>query len=95
MRRERPKYLIGGNMMESPTIEPTSLIPDKPCRFEQGERANQVCLYERRRAKDGAVHMAFGGKVDESIYPMLAKYVFDQHPVTDIPLYEGVTRWVR
>ena len=80
--------------MEAPTVKTAGFRPDLTGSLQQGERTDQVGLNKRPGSEDGAVHVAFGGKMDEGVDLMLVQDSFHQLMVADITLHKGVTRRV-
>jgi hypothetical protein len=67
-------------------------IPVSAHGFEQVEGADDIGLDEVLGAVDRAVHMAFGGKVDDGARLVPGQQVSDEFTVTDVTLQEAVAR---
>lgn len=59
-------------------------------RFQQGEGARQVGLNKRRRAVDGAIHVAFGGQMHDDIRAEIAELLRHGFGIGDIGLRKRV-----
>jgi hypothetical protein len=64
--------------------------PVSPHRLEQAESAHDVGLYEIFRAVDGAVHVAFGGKVQHRAGAVFGQQAVHQRAVAQVAVHEGV-----
>lgn len=75
---------------ETGTVPPFSVRPGGAGGFQQSERSDQIGLHEGRRARDGTVHMAFGGEVDDGIDEVFAQQPIHQRSITDVALNKGM-----
>ena len=66
-----------------------------PCRFEKTEGADDVGEDEVLGGVDGAVDVAFCGKVEDGVGNVLLQSLAQQASVADVAVDEGVGRGVR
>ena len=69
-------------------------FPVEFCSLEQGESAHHVRLSEGERVLDGAVHVAFGGQVNDAVDFFVLHKLIKGVKIADIHLYELVVRLV-
>ena len=62
--------------------------------LQEAQRTQHVRSGKRERVFDGAVHMAFGGKVDDAIHGVLRHQFTHLVEVADIRLDKGIIRLV-
>ena len=79
---------IGGDMVESLALEVA--FPAGLCGLEEGEGSHHVGLCKGERVLDGAVHVAFGGEVDDAVDLLFAHQCEDAVEVADVHLDEAV-----
>ena len=98
---QRTIDLVGGDVQKpeaafcrSPPLWAITLIgqgrPKASHRLQQAEGAHDVGLNELTGAMDGAVHMAFGGKVDHRAGLVLGQQAADQVGIADVALKQLV-----
>src|SRR5215468_10014644 len=78
-------YLVGGDVYETSDAV-------APRRFQQCERTSKIRLEDGSRRKNAAVHVRFGGEMDNGIDPLLAQDPVHDVRVADIALHEAVMR---
>ena len=92
---QRAVDLVGADMQEAKArlVRVGQSAPVAAHRFKQVKRADDVGLDEFARAMDGAVDVAFGGKVDDRARTVLGQQLRQQRTVADVALHKGVA-WV-
>ena len=58
--------------------------------FEEGEGADDVGLDKFARSGDAAIHVGFGGEVDDGVDLFFGEDGVEQRPVADVPVDEAV-----
>ena len=91
---ERAVDLVGGDMMEAERLAPRGgqAVEIAPCRLQQGESPDDVCIDEGRRAVDRAVHMGFRCEMEHRIGLMGGQYPVERGGVADVRLFEAIAR---
>ena len=86
---------VGRNMIEALAfILFGEAFPVELCGLEQGESTHHVRLGESERVLDGAVHVAFGGQVNDAVDFFVLHELVESVKVADIHLHELVVRLV-
>ena len=62
--------------------------------LQETQRTQHVCPGKRERVFDGAVHMAFGSKMDDAVHGVLRHQFTHLVEVADVRLGKGVIRLV-
>ena len=88
--------LVGGDVQEAEGLLGLALqaVVVGAGAFQQVKGADDIGLDKVFRAVDGAVHMAFGGKVEDGAWLVLGQQTADQLGIADIALHEEVARVV-
>ena len=88
--------LVGGDVQEAEGFLGLALqaVVVGAGAFQQVKGADDIGLDEVFRAVDGAVHMAFSGKVEDGARLVLGQQTADQLRIADIALHEEVARVV-
>ncbi|CFW50799.1 Uncharacterised protein [Bordetella pertussis] len=60
--------------------------------LQQGESAHDVGLHEGVGGPDGAVHMRFGGEIDDGAGPVFAQQPAHQRRVGDVAMHQQMAR---
>ena len=78
-------HLVGRDVQETPGVVGAR-------RFEQRERASQIGLEDRLRRQDAAVHVRFGGEVDDGVGRKLVQQGVHQRRVANVAVHEAIPR---
>ena len=70
-------------------------VPVSTRSLQKSVGAYYVCLNERSRAADGAIHVRFGGKVHDCVGLVFAEHARQFAAIADIDLFKAVSRIVR
>ena len=86
---QAPVHFVGRYMVKAVAGGVSLLTPSLQGGIEQGDRAHHIGLNEFHGVGDGAVHMAFGGQVQDPVQAVLGKQASDELCIADIPLDQG------
>src|SRR5690606_16771539 len=95
LRLKRAVHLVGTDMQEAKAVflGAFQCIPVATCRLKQCKGTHDVRLDKILRAMDRTIHMAFGGKVENSPRVVACKNIINQRAVSDITPDEYVS-WI-
>ena len=86
-------HLVGGDVVETlPLVFLRKRLPVQLRRLKERERAHDVGPGKGERVLDGAVHMALGGQMDDSVYAVFPEDAADRLEVADVGTHELVVR---
>ena len=86
-------HLVGGDVVETlPLVFLRKRLPVHLRGLKERECAHDVGPGKGERVLDGAVHMALGGKMDDSVYAVFPEDAADRLVVADVGTHELVVR---
>ena len=95
VHRERTVDFVGGDVVETLALVLFGeAFPVELGGLQQAERTHHVRLCEGERVLDGAVHVAFGSEVDDSVDLFVLHELVERVEVADVHLHELVVRLV-
>ena len=85
--------LICGDVVE-PLPIPAFRLPELTCGLKKRQRAKHIGPGERERIHDRPVHMALGGKMDDTIDGIFTDHLAHRLQVADVSLDEDIVRFI-